>query len=202
MKKVLLVNGSPHKHGSTATALAEAAATLTETGVESEVFHLGNGPFYGCIACRACNTLGHCRYEDDPANALAEAIKGADGVIIGSPTYYASANGALCAVLDRSFYSQSSQFAGKPAAAIVVCRRGGAASAFDRLNKYFTISQMPVVSSQYWNHLHGTNAEEVKQDAEGLQTIRVLARNMANMLKHAPYPTDRSEPRAWTNFIR
>jgi len=205
--KVLLVNGSPHNNGSTKRCLKEAAGAITFWGIEVEYFELGEGPFYGCIACRKCATTQHCNFDDDPANALIDAMAAADGIIIGSPVYYASANGALCAVLDRAFYAASTRFADKPAAAVAVCRRGGLETTVDRLNKYFTINQMPVPSSQYWNGAHGTNAREVAEDAEGLQVMRTLGHNMARLLLQieaagdavAPLP---QEDRARTNFIR
>jgi len=200
--KVLLINGSPHEQGSTAACLSEIASVLQGEGIETEFFHLGTDPVYGCIACRACTKLGKCVY-DDAANRLSALAVTADGFVFGSPVYYAGANGAFCAVLDRAFYSASGNFAHKPAASIVVCRRGGAASAFDRLNKYLTINQMPVASSQYWNAAHGHNAEEVRQDAEGMQIMRTLARNLAwlmRSLKDTEKPVQ--EPRTPTNFIR
>jgi multimeric flavodoxin WrbA len=205
--KVLLVNGSPHKKGSTYTLLAEAASAIEELGVEVEFFDIGNGPFYGCIACHACDTTGRCRFEDDPANALAKAAETADGFIFGSPVYYAGANGALCAVLDRAFYSQGRHFAGKPGAAVSVARRAGTGETVDRLNKYFTINQMPVASSIYWNGGHGAKASDVKQDLEGMQTMRVLGRNLARLVKQIDatketIPAPDPEPRVWTNFIR
>jgi multimeric flavodoxin WrbA len=205
--KVLLINGSPREEGCTFTALSEAAGVLAREGIETEVFHIGKGPIYGCSACRSCGKLGKCVYGDDPCNTLAERAKGADGFIIGSPVYYAGANGALCALLDRAFFSNHDAFAGKPGAAVVSCRRGGAGSAFDRLNKYFTINQMPVVSSQYWNAVHGNTPEEVRQDKEGLQIMRTLGANMAWLLKSLAAARDRVPPperekRIGTNFIR
>jgi multimeric flavodoxin WrbA len=205
--RVLLVNGSPREQGCTFTALSEAAGVLEKNGVETELFQLGRGPFYGCLGCHACRKRGKCVLEDDPCNALSERAKSADGFIFGSPVYYAGANGALCAVLDRAFFSASPAFAGKPAAAVVSCRRGGAGSAFDRLNKYFTINQMPVVSSQYWNAVHGNSPEEVRQDQEGLQIMRTLGANMAWLLRSLEaarplVPPPEREPRIGTNFIR
>lgn len=205
--KVLLINGSPREGGCTFTALSEAAGALTKEGVETEIFHIGKGPIYGCLACGGCAKLGKCVLEGDPCNALAERAQTADGFIIGSPVYYAGANGALCALLDRAFYSNHGAFAGKPGAAVVSCRRGGAGSAFDRLNKYFTISQMPVVSSQYWNAVHGNTPEEVKRDEEGLQIMRTLGANMAWLLKSLAASRDKvplpeREKRIVTNFIR
>ena len=176
--KVLLVNGSPHKNGCTFTALSEVAKALTQDGIETEFFHIGTGTVHGCTACGACQKLGHCVFTDDPANALSEKMQEADGIVIGSPVYYAGANGALCALLDRAFYSGHG-FAFKPAAAVVSARRSGTTATFDRLNKYFTINRMPIVSSQYWNGVHGHCPEDVMQDLEGLQTMRTLGHNMA-----------------------
>jgi len=205
--KVLLVNGSPHLQGSTKRCLKEAAEAIASWGIEVEYFELGEGPFYGCTACQKCATTQRCQFESDPANALIDAMAATDGVIIGSPVYYASANGALCAVLDRVFYAASSRFVGKPAAAIAVCRRGGLEPTVDRLNKYFAINQMPVPSSQYWNGAHGTNAREVAEDAEGLQIMRTLGHNMARLLLQIEasgksVPQLPPEDRARTNFIR
>ena len=201
--KVLLVNGSPKEKGSTFTALSEIEGVLKSSGIETAFFHLGKAPVHGCTGCHACGKLGKCVFDDDICNSLADEMKKADGIILGSPVYYAGANGAFCAVLDRVFYSQSREFEGKPGAAIVCCRRGGAGSAFDRLNKYFTISCMPVVSSQYWNAVHGNSPEDVAQDKEGLQIMRTLGANMAWMLKSLENsPVPEREPREWTSFIR
>ena len=202
--KVLLINGSPHKEGCTFTALTEIKNQLEEEGIDSEIFWIGNKAIRGCIACLKCgHGTGRCAFDDDPANEIADKIIESDGVIIGSPVYYAGPNGALLAILDRVFYSASHQFAFKPGASIVSCRRGGASASFDRLNKYFTISNMPVISSQYWNSVHGNTPEEVKQDLEGLQTMRTLAKNMAWMLKsieNNDLPV--LEDKTATNFIR
>ncbi len=182
--KVLLINGSPHEKGATFTALSEVAAQLDRHCIETELFHIGDRPIGGCTACHACfKKRGECIFGDsDGVNACIAKINEADGLIIGSPVYYANINGNLGSFLDRVFYAKTS-FAGKPAAGIVSCRRGGSGSAFDRLNKYFTISSMPVVSSQYWNGVHGNTPEEVRQDLEGLQILRTLADNMAWLLK-------------------
>lgn len=203
--KVLLVNGSPHAKGCTYTALSEIAGALQKSGIEAEIFHIGQKPVRGCIACSRCEELERCVFDDDVCNELIEKILAADGIVIGSPVYYSGVNGALCALLDRAFFASSHKFAHKPAAAVVSCRRGGATAAFDRLNKYFTISQMPVVSSQYWNMVHGFTPKEVRQDLEGLQIMRTLGNNMAWMLnsirdgKHTP---PEREPWIMTNFIR
>ncbi len=204
--KVLLVNGSPHEKGCIYTALSEIAETLKKEGVDSEIFWIGNKPVQGCIGCFQCRKAGAngCVFKDPLYNDFVEKMKTCDGIILGSPVYYAGPNGSLCAILDRVFFSATQLFARKPGACIVNCRRGGASAAFDRLNKYFTIIQMPVVSSQYWNSTHGFTPEEIRKDLEGMQTMRTLARNMAYMLKcevsaHIPLP----ETEEWvaTNFI-
>lgn len=203
--KVLLINGSPRKEGCTYTALREVADALEATGIETEFFHIGAEPVRGCIECWKCSKLGRCAFDDDVCNTMAERMIAADGIVIGSPVYYAAPAGQLCALLDRVFYAQASALAHKPAAAVVNCRRGGASAAFDRLNKYFTINHMPVVTSQYWNSTHGRKPEEVLQDREGLQTMRLLGKNMAWLLKNleaggiAP-PED--EPWQMTDFCR
>ncbi|GHT43995.1 FMN reductase [Bacteroidia bacterium] len=205
---VLLINGSPHKSGCTFTALSEIAGELEKQEIETRIFPIGTKAIRGCVACGQCEETGLCAYSGDIVNECIGLMKAADGIIVGSPVYYASPNGALLALLDRAFFASGDAFAYKPAAAVVSCRRGGAASAFDALNKYFTISNMPVVSSQYWNGVHGHTPEEVRQDLEGLQVMRALGRNMAWLLKcieaakeTVPYPVQ--EPvRHWTNFIR
>lgn len=166
--KVLLINGSPNEQGCTNRALTEVAEALHREGVETEIFHIGNRPVWGCNGCNACVKLGRCVHDDDPANSLMERMKEADGIVIGSPVYYSGVNGALCAILDRVFYACGSQLTGKPAAAVVSARRSGTTAAFQRLNQYFAIKQMPVVTSQYWNNVHGYTAEDVEKDAEGL----------------------------------
>lgn len=201
--KVLLINGSPHKEGNTFIALSEVAKTLVENGVDAEIVHLGTKAVLGCIACHKCDELGHCAFNKDVYAEIYEKLPTIDGLIVGSPVYYAGPNGSLCALLDRLFYSASELLEYKPAAAVAVCRRGGASATFDRLNKYFTINNMPVVPSQYWNSVHGALLGEALQDAEGLQTMRTLARNMVWMLrslKSNPYPEKEAHQR--TNFIR
>ncbi|MDM8313330.1 MULTISPECIES: flavodoxin family protein [Clostridium] len=203
--KVLLINGSPHKNGCTFTALNEVAGSLNKNGIESEIIHIGTKAIQGCIACGRCRETGKCAFRDEVYNELFEKIQEADGVVVGSPVYYAGPNGSLCAMLDRLFYSGSRYMTNKPAAAVVSCRRGGASATFDRLNKYFTINQMPVVSSQYWNSVHGNTPDEVKQDLEGLQVMRTLGNNMAWMIKtmkDAKYTLPEREKRVSTNFIR
>ena len=199
---VLLINGSPHADGCTFTALSEIASTLREESVDSEIFQLGRKPVRGCVACGVCAERGECAFQDDALPGLVEAVKRADAVVIGSPVYYAGPNGALCALLDRLFYSAGKYLSGKPGACVVSCRRGGASAAFDRLNKYFTIQQMPVVSSQYWNSVHGFTPEDVRKDAEGLQTMRTLAHNLARMLRMeaAVPPRQNHEEHLWTSF--
>lgn len=203
--KVLLINGSPHKNGCTFTALNEVAGSLNKNGIESEIIHIGTKAIQGCIACGRCRETGKCAFRDEVYNELFEKIQEANGVVVGSPVYYAGPNGSLCAMLDRLFYSGSRYMTNKPAAAVVSCRRGGASATFDRLNKYFTINQMPVVSSQYWNSVHGNTPDEVKQDLEGLQVMRTLGNNMAWMIKtmkDAKYTLPEREKRVSTNFIR
>ena len=203
--KVLLVNGSPHKRRCTYTALSEIAKTLDEEQIDWDIFHIGNKPVRGCTACDSCrnNNRPFCVYGDDPCNDLIDQIQHSDGLIIGSPVYYAGANGALCAILDRVFYSAQQTFKHKPAAAIVSCRRGGASATFDRLNKYFTINQMPLVSSQYWNSVHGMTPNEVFQDKEGLQVMRMLAHNMVWLLRSTADTKPKEETQHQsTNFIR
>lgn len=180
--KVILLNGSPHKEGCTYTALGEVAHTLQKEGIDTDILHLGAGAIQGCTACGSCAALGRCVFQDK-VNQWAEAIAQADGLVIGTPVYYAGVSGSLKAALDRLFYSAGARFAGKPGAAVVSARRGGCATAFDDLCKYFTISNMPVAPSQYWNQVHGTAPEEVRQDLEGLQTMRVLGQNMAWLLR-------------------
>jgi len=204
---ILLINGSPHARGSTFTALTEVAEQIETYDIATHILHIGSQPIQGCTDCGACDETGICVYADDKVNECIERLSQADGLIVGSPVYYAGPNGALCAFLDRVFYANSAAFAFKPAAAVVCCRRGGASAAFDRLNKYFTIASMPVVSSQYWNSVHGTTPEEIRQDLEGLQTLRTLASNMAWLVRciyeardAVPYP--QPEPRIRTNFIR
>lgn len=205
--KVLLVNGSPREQGCTYAALCEVARALNGCGVETEIVQVGAAPVAGCIGCGACLKTGRC-FVDDDVNAFVEKAKDADGFVFGSPVHYAAASGALTSFLDRAFYGKSAVFAGKPGAAVVSCRRGGASAAFDQINKYFTISGMPVVSSQYWNQVHGNTPEEVRRDEEGMQTMRTLGRNMAWLLscieagKKAGVTFPEREPAIKTNFIR
>ena len=202
--KVLLINGSPRHKGNTAIALNEIARTLETEGIETVTIEIGNQPVRGCIGCSACKTKGRCAFSDPLYDHIREVIEqGVDGLIVGSPVYFGGPNGSLCALLDRLFYSSGSLLAYKPAAAVAVCRRGGAGNTFDRLNKYFTINNMPVVPSQYWNSVHGNTPGEAEQDLEGLQTMRTLARNMAWMLRGMKQDErPQAEERQRTNFIR
>ena len=179
---MLLLNGSPHAHGAIDLALTEVAQTLQECGLTTEIVHVGQQDIRGCIACGRCGVLHRCVF-DDAVNALAPKFETADALIVGSPVYYASANGTLTNLLDRLFYATPFDKTMKVGAAVVSCRRGGASATFDQLNKYFTISGMPVASSQYWNSIHGNNAQEAAQDAEGLQVMRTLGRNVAFLVK-------------------
>ena len=204
--RVLLINGSPHQKGNTSIALAEVAKTLEQEGIETVTICIGVQPVRGCIGCGACRkNKTHCAFSDELYDQLLQILNdGIDGLVVGSPVYYAGPNGSLCALLDRLFYSCSTKMAYKPAAAVAVCRRGGASATFDRLNKYFTINNMPVVPSQYWNSVHGAAPGEALQDEEGLQTMRTLARNMVWMLRaleKEPLPINH-EPKLKTSFIR
>lgn len=204
--KVLLINGGPHKNGSTNRALQEIADTLKENGIESEILWLGNDSIGGCMSCGTCKKTGECA-RNDIVNEIGKKADQYSGFIFGSPVHYAAASGAISSFMDRFFYTYGKTLYMKPAAAVVSCRRGGASAAFDELNKYFTICNMPVVPSQYWNQIHGSNAEEASLDLEGLQTMRTLARNMAYMLKcfeagkeNGIEPPER-EKQIRTNFI-
>ncbi|MDD3243913.1 MAG: flavodoxin family protein [Eubacteriales bacterium] len=205
--KVLLINGSPHAQGCTYTALSEVAAALEADGVNTELWQIGQMDVRGCIACHRCRELGKCVF-DDAVNQAQEKLRLCDGLIVGSPVYYASANATLTAFLDRLFFSCGAMLAHKPAAAVVSARRAGTTATLDQLNKYFMLSQMPVVSSQYWNMVHGNSAQEVLQDQEGLQIMRTLGHNMAWLLrcmeagKAAGVPLPPQEERVGTNFIR
>lgn len=204
--KVLLINGSPHAQGNTALALGEAARELEKLGVQTETMHIGNKDIRGCISCGSCFEKGKCVF-DDAVNEAAAKLAEADGLIVGSPVYYASPNGTLLSFLDRLFFStQGLDKRMKAGASVVVCRRGGASASFDALNKYFTICGMPVVSSQYWNSVHGMESGEAAQDGEGLQTMRTLARNMAFLMRaiadaKAKYGLPEKEEPIFTHFI-
>lgn len=210
--KVLLFNGSPHKEGCTYTALKEIEKTLKEEGIDSEIYQIGTEPVSACRACYACAKLGKCVI-DDKVNEFIDYAAEFDGFIFGSPVHYASACGGITAFLDRAFFAASKSgrkniFMHKPGAAIVSARRAGTTAALDQLNKYFTITQMPVISGRYWNMVHGASAEDVKQDLEGMQNMRILARNMAWHLKckeaglKAGIPLPVQEEVVPTNFIR
>ncbi len=201
--KALLINGSPHKEGNTALALAEVARRLNENGIETETLWIGTKAVQGCIGCYKCAELGRCVFHDDLYNSVRAALETADALIIGSPTYYAGPNGSLCALLDRLFYSSGSLLRGKPGAAVAICRRGGGTTTFDRLNKYFQIMSMPTPNSQYWNLVYGRKPGDAAADAEGMQTMRTMADNLTWMLRslnRAERPEQ--EPWAMTNFIR
>ena len=206
--KVLLVNGSPRKNGNTHLALTEVAKTLETEGVETEIFWLGNKPVRGCAACYACveKNLGKCAFDDDVCNRLAARFAEADGFVIGSPTYYGQPAGALLAVLQRVFFSARACVEGKPAASVAICRRGGSSAAFQCMNMPFEMLNTLLVGSQYWNIAFGREAGEAKMDAEGMQTMRTLARNMAWVLKnlHRDGAVPRPAREEWTpmHFIR
>ena len=204
--KVLMINGSPHAKGNTYTALHEMEKVFEENGVETEIVTVGNQPVRGCVACLSCREKGKCVF-DDIVNELAPKFEEADGLVVGSPVYYASANATLVAVLDRLFYSTGFDKTMKVGAAVAAARRGGLTSTFDELNKYFTISGMPVASGQYWNGIHGRLAEEAAQDGEGLQMMRTLARNMAFLMKSIELGKEKfglpeKEEKVSTNFVR
>lgn len=210
--KVMLVNGSPHKEGCTYTALCEVADTLNKESIETEIFWIGNKPIGGCIACMKCRKTGNCVF-DDVVNVFRKKAYEADGFIFGSPVHYAAASGNMTGFMDRLFYSEfggnkNKAFYMKPAAVVISARRAGTTATFDQINKYFTIQEMPIVSSRYWNMVHGTNPDQVRQDAEGLYTMRVLGRNMAYFLKcqeaarNAGISLPEREEVIFTNFIR
>lgn len=206
--KVMLVNGSPHAKGNTFLALDEMRKTFAASGVEAEIVHVGHLPIRGCIACRRCFTEGQCVF-DDIVNKTAPLFAECDGLVVGSPVYYASANATLIAYLDRMFFSTATKFdkAMKVGASVVVARRGGLSATFDELNKYFTISNMPIAASQYWNSVHGREIGEAARDAEGLQTMRTLATNMTFLMRSIAlgkekYGLPEREPITFTHFIR
>jgi len=204
--KVLLINGSPKVKGNTAFALEQMAEVFADYGVDAEIIHIGNQLIRGCIACGSCYKTGKCIF-DDAVNEVAEKLETADGLVLGSPVYYASANATLTAFLDRLFYSSNFSMRMKVGASIAVARRGGCSATFDQLNKYFTISGMPVASSHYWNSIHGGKPGEAAQDAEGIATVRNLAKNMAFLMKSIAlgketYGLPEYDKREMTNFIR
>lgn len=205
--KVILVNGSPKEKGCTYRALIEVSDELNKNGIDTEIFHIGTKPLSGCMGCGGCSKTGECVY-GDAVNRFAELAAQADGFVFGSPVHYAAASGALTSFLDRAFMSAGGKMRGKVGASVVSCRRGGASAAFDQMNKYFTINSMPIVSSQYWNQVHGSTPEEVEQDLEGLQTMRTLAKNMAWLLKcielgkQSGITIPEQETKIKTSFIR
>lgn len=209
--KVLLINGSPNKNGCTYTALKEMSDTLNQEGIETEIYYIGKEPIAPCRACRACGKIGHCVI-NDKVNEFVEYARNFDGYVIGSPVHYGSASGVVVPFLDRAFFvdlmSGHNSFVLKPATAIVSARRAGTTATLDQLNKYFQINQMPVISGRYWNMVHGATPDEVVQDKEGMQNMRILARNMAYFLKckelatKAGLETPTQEETIYTNFIR
>lgn len=210
--KVLLVNGGPHKDGCTYTALTEVTKTLNEDGIETEIFWIKNKPISGCIACGTCKKTGKCVF-DDVVNEFVEKAKDADGFIFGSPVHYAAATGAISSFMDRAFYvaSQAGEknvFLFKPAATVISARRAGTTATYDQLNKYFGITQMPIISSRYWNMVHGSTPDDVRKDEEGMQIMRILGRNMAYYLKciksgrESGVELPKQEKTNFTNFIR
>ena len=206
--KVLLINGSPHSKGNTFIALSEIASQLEQHGIESEIVHIGVKPIRGCVACGKCkeNADGRCVFDDDVCNRISEKFKGADALVVGSPVYYGQPNGALLSVIQRAFFSNGANIAGKPAAAVAICRRGGATATFQSLNMPFQMMNMPVVTSQYWGIAYGREAGQVSLDAEGMQTMRALAENLAFLLKSTDGKTAPGRPakEEWTptHFIR
>ncbi len=203
--KVLMLNGSPRKEGNTSLALKEMEKVFIQEGIQAEIVHVGNKEIRGCVACNTCRKTGRCVFEDQ-VNELADKFQKADGLVVASPVYYASANSTLTACLDRLFYSTSFDKTMKVGASVAVARRGGCSATFDQLNKYFTISGMPVASSQYWNSVHGREKREAAGDLEGLQTMRVLARNMTFLLKSIAlgketYGLPEKEEHIFTHFI-
>ena len=203
--KVLVINGSPHVHGCTATALDEVIRTLNAEGIETELLQVGKEAIRGCTACHYCESGNGCVFKDDLLNEAAKKFEEADGLLVGSPVYYGSPNGTLLSFLDRLFYSTNFSKLMKVGAAVVSCRRGGNTASFDVLNKYFTISGMPVATSTYWNQVHGFTAEDVKKDLVGLQTMRILGRNLAFLFKavadaKARYGMPEEEDEFFTSF--
>ena len=204
--KVLIINGSPRVGGNTSLAVNEMVKVFEKEGVETETVQIGNKNIRGCVSCGSCGKTGKCAF-DDGVNEIADKFKEADGLVLASPVYYASANGTLIAALDRLFYSAGFDKTMKVGASIAVARRGGCSATYDELNKYFTISGMPVVSSQYWNSVHGGGKGDAAEDLEGLQTMRVLARNMVFLMKsialgREQFGLPEKEEHQWTNFIR
>lgn len=203
--KVLMINGSPRQKGNTSIALAEIAKQLEKLGIESEIVWIGNKPIRGCIACNTCKDKpGACVFDDDVCNGISAKMNSSDALIVGSPVYWGQPNGAVLSIIQRAFYSNGAAFRGKPAAAVAVCRRGGATATFETLNMPFQMMSMPVVTSQYWNIVYGREPGQAALDREGLQTMRTLANNMAALLKATggkPMPGS-DEPWDGMHFIR
>ncbi len=204
--KVLIINGSPRKNGNTSVAVNEMVGVFEKEGIETEVIQIGGMDIRGCIACNSCSKTGKCAF-NDIVNEAAEKFEAADGLVVATPVYFASANGTVVSFLDRLFYSTNFDKTMKVGAGVVIARRGGLSATFDELNKYFTISGMPVASSQYWNDVHGTAPGEAAKDVEGLRTMRVLAKNMSFLIKSIAlgkekYGLPEPEPRCAMNFIR
>ena len=206
--KVLLINGSPRKDGNTSIALSEVAKQLSVEGIDSEIVWIGNKPIRGCIACGQCKeqALGRCVFDDDVCNRISGKFAEADALIVGSPVYYGQPNGALLSIIQRAFYSNGANISGKPAASVAVCRRGGATAVFEALNMPFQMMNMPIVTSQYWNIVYGRTPGDAALDTEGLQTMRILARNMAWLLRstNGVKAPGRPDDEAWEamHFIR
>ncbi|MCL2059555.1 MAG: flavodoxin family protein [Oscillospiraceae bacterium] len=204
---VLLINGSPRERGCTYTALSEVAGALGANGIEANIHHIGSAPVQDCTACGGCREAGYCVHKGDSVNACADLLEKADGLVVGSPVYYAGPTGSICSFLDRLFYHKGAKYMYKPAAVVVSCRRAGSTASLDRLYKYFSLSGMPIVSSQYWAMVHGNTPDEVRQDLEGMQIMRTLGNNMAWLLKcidaaRGTVPLPSREARVGTNFIR
>lgn len=204
--KVLIINGSPRIDGNTQISCLEMMKIFKKENIETEIYQVATKNIRGCIACNSCKVNGKCVFDDD-VNYLKNVLKDCDGLVIASPVYYSSANGTLISLLDRLFYSNNNDLSMKVGASVVVARRGGASSTFDELNKYFTISGMPICSSNYWNSVHGQSKAEALQDEEGLQTIRLLARNMVFLMKSIALGKEKfgmveKEKRIYTNFIK
>lgn len=206
--KVLLFNGSPRPNGCTFTALSEIAEILDSEGIETEILQIGNKPIQDCIGCNGCGNIGKCVFSNDPVNEWIEKAKTADGFVFGTPVYYAHPSGRILSAMDRMFYAGSKHFAQKPAAVIASARRGGTTATLDAITKHLSITQMPVISSTYWNMVHGNSPEETRQDLEGMQTMRNLARNMAWILKciekakQSGIDAPQAEISVKTNFVR
>ena len=207
MSKVILINGSPNKEGCTYTGLREVEAVLNRHGIDTEIIYLGDGPIAGCNGCGACAKTRRCRY-DDKVNYILDMLDDIDGIVVGSPVYYAAASGQITAFLDRLFWAAGNRMTGKVGAAIASCRRAGSSVTLDQLYKYFAIASMPIATSQYWTMIHGNTPDEVRQDLEGMQVLRYLGENMAWLIAsikagtEAGVPAPEREKRVRTNFIR